>query len=92
MATGKLVLGVLTGFAAGAVASILLAPEKGSETRRRIAYKADSIGGDLEEKFNEFKESVTRQFDELRNHTAQVATDAQQQQGAASITDTTPAV
>ncbi len=36
MSTGKVVLGTLAGIAIGAIAGILLAPEKGSTTRRQI--------------------------------------------------------
>ena len=37
MNSGKLVLGLLAGLAAGAVLGILFAPEKGTETRLKIA-------------------------------------------------------
>lgn len=36
MSSGKVVLGMLAGLAAGAVLGILFAPEKGSKTRRKI--------------------------------------------------------
>lgn len=89
MGSGKVVLGVLAGFAAGAVAGILLAPEKGSETRRRIAYKADNLTDDLEEKFSEFISSVTKQFEDLRKQAAAAADDAKEQVEE-TIADTTP--
>ena len=39
MNTGKVVLGTLAGLAFGAIAGILLAPEKGSTTRKQISDK-----------------------------------------------------
>ena len=37
MSTGKVITGIVAGMAAGAVLGILLAPDKGSETRKKIA-------------------------------------------------------
>ncbi|MCL4481924.1 MAG: YtxH domain-containing protein, partial [Bacteroidetes bacterium] len=42
MNTGKVLLGVLAGVAAGALIGILFAPAKGSRTRRRILKKGES--------------------------------------------------
>ena len=36
MSTGKLVVGVLAGVAVGALVGMLFAPDKGSETRKKI--------------------------------------------------------
>ena len=59
MATGKVLLGVLAGAAAGALLGVLLAPEKGSRTRRRILDKGDEYAGDLKAKFEDFYSFVT---------------------------------
>ena len=39
MGTGKILLGVLAGVAAGATLGILFAPAKGSKTRKKIIEK-----------------------------------------------------
>jgi gas vesicle protein len=39
MTTEKLLTCMITGFAAGAVVGILFAPDKGTETRRKISEK-----------------------------------------------------
>ena len=44
MGTGKILLGVLAGVAAGATLGILLAPEKGEETRLKVKEQIDELG------------------------------------------------
>ena len=57
MSSGKAMLGVLAGFAAGAALGILFAPGKGSNTRKNISRKTedlvDAVNDKLEEKFEE---------------------------------------
>lgn len=62
MTTGKAVLGILAGIAAGAVFGVLFAPEKGSDTRKTLLRKGEDLAGDLnnkiDEKFDELVEAV----------------------------------
>ena len=57
MSSGKAMLGVLAGIAAGAALGILFAPGKGSNTRKNISRKTedlvDAVNDKLEEKFGE---------------------------------------
>lgn len=48
----KVILGFLCGAAAGALAGILLAPDSGEQTRKKIAIKAKDLKDDLSEQFS----------------------------------------
>ena len=62
MNAGKVFLGVLAGIATGAVLGVLFAPDKGSETRKKIGKKKD----DIKEKFEDFIEDMTEKFDKTK--------------------------
>ncbi len=66
MKTGKLVLGVLAGLAAGALLGILLAPDKGSETRRKISKKSSDTIDDLKEKLDGLTDAVSNKYDSMK--------------------------
>ncbi len=66
MSKGKLLLGVLAGVAAGALLGILMAPDKGSETRKKFTKKGTDFAEDLEGKFEDFMSSVTEEFEKLK--------------------------
>jgi gas vesicle protein len=59
MSTGKVLLGVLAGITAGALLGILFAPEKGCETRKKIANSGKSLVDDLNDTLKEFMADVT---------------------------------
>ena len=66
MNSGKVLLGVLSGVAAGAALGILFAPAKGSKTRKRITQKKNKYADELEEKFNDFMDVITETFERMR--------------------------
>jgi gas vesicle protein len=73
MSAGKVLLGVLAGVAVGATLGILLAPEKGSVTRRKISEKGDDYAEELEEKFNSFIDGVSKQFAAMKKEAVEKA-------------------
>ena len=56
MTTGKIVLSIAAGMAAGVVLGVLFAPDKGSTTRKKIVQKRDDVVDGLSEKVNELIE------------------------------------
>ena len=46
MSSGKVLLGVLTGVAVGALLGVLFAPDKGWNTRKRISKKGEDFADD----------------------------------------------
>ncbi len=67
MSKSKVLAGLLVGAAAGAVLGLLLAPEKGSETRKKIADKKNKFGEDLKNKFGEVKETIKGKYENIRS-------------------------
>ena len=71
MDTGKVVLGMLAGLAAGAALGILFAPAKGNETRRKIAQKGSDSIDDLKAKLDEMMDAMVEKFEEVKEETAE---------------------
>ena len=63
MSSGKVLLGVLAGVAAGALIGILFAPDKGSETRKKIVEKGEDYVDELKGKINGLIDDVTKKVD-----------------------------
>ena len=66
MNQGKIVIGLLAGFAAGALIGVLFAPEKGSVTRRKISKKGEDYIDDLKENMNDLLEEVKQEVDTVK--------------------------
>lgn len=56
--TGKIVGAMLLGAAIGGALGILFAPNKGSETRRKLSAKGEDLTDAMKDKFNDFLDEI----------------------------------
>lgn len=75
MNTGKVVVVVLAGVAVGALIGVLFAPEKGSETRRKISDKGKDYSDAVKDKFNEFIDSISEKLEDMKGKAMAFAED-----------------
>lgn len=66
MSKSKVLLGIAAGAAIGALAGILLAPDKGSETRKKIAGKAGDLTDAVKSSFNDFVDDLKRTYSKAK--------------------------
>ena len=81
MSSGKVLLGVLAGLAAGALLGILFAPEKGSVTRKKMSKKAEDYADGLKEKFNEFLDNISEKFEEVKEEVSDLTEQSEVKSG-----------
>ena len=73
MSSGKVLLGVLAGVAVGALAGVLFAPDKGSETRKKISRKGEDYADALKEKFDDFISGIREKMETATEEAADMA-------------------
>lgn len=67
MSSSKLLAGILLGATVGAVLGILFAPDKGSETRRKISDSTTDLGDNLKTKFSEMTDSLKERYESIKS-------------------------
>ena len=67
MSSGKVVLGLLAGIAAGAIVGLLFAPAKGEDTRKKITKKGKEYEKKLEKKFSKNGDLANKKFNKLKS-------------------------
>ena len=71
MSKVNVVIGALAGVAVGALLGVLFAPEKGTETRKKITKKSKDTAESLKNKFNEFVDNIGEHFEKTKTETAE---------------------
>lgn len=67
MKAGKILLGIISGAAAGAVAGMLFAPKKGTDTRQKISDKSNQYVTGAKNKYNEYMGKASGKYDNLKS-------------------------
>jgi len=74
--TGKVVMGVLAGIAVGALLGVLFAPDKGSETRKKMAEKGGDLVDGVKDKLNNLIDELNQKIDAAKAKSTDSATNA----------------
>lgn len=67
MKVGKILLGILSGVAAGAAAGMLFAPKKGADTRKRITDRSNEYMYETKSKFNDLADNLSHKYDTVKS-------------------------
>ena len=82
MSSSKLLVGFLAGAAIGALAGILLAPDKGSNTRKKIAGKTGDITDSVKNSFSNFIDGVKETYSNVKESAEEFGDKAKEKFGA----------
>ncbi len=75
MKTSNVIAGVLVGVIAGAAIGILCAPDKGSETRKRLSDKGRDLAGTLKDSLGDWVDKAVSKYDDVRENFSGAAQD-----------------
>jgi len=65
MKPNNLIIGIVSGLTAGAILGILFAPDKGCNTRRKIAKKGNDLKDGIKDSIDSLVSSVENKYGEL---------------------------
>lgn len=74
MSAEKVIIGALAGIATGALLGVLFAPDKGSETRRKIVKKSSDSVNDMKNKFGNLMDDIADKFEHEKEEIVQAFT------------------
>lgn len=72
MSKVNVVIGALAGLAVGSLLGVLFAPDKGTETRKKIVQKSKGTADSLKNKFNEFVDNIGEHFEKAKSNNSEM--------------------
>ena len=69
----KLIGAMLAGIAIGGALGILFAPDKGSETRKKISTKGTDLTNSIKDKFSEFVDKFRKEMETTQENAQDLA-------------------
>lgn len=79
MKTKNTLVGILSGMAVGALLGILFAPDKGSNTRKKIKRKSNKYASEAKDKAGDVLENLSQKYDNLKVEGKQFIADRKEQ-------------
>ncbi|EPR65496.1 YtxH domain-containing protein [Cyclobacterium qasimii] len=73
MKSAKIILGTLAGVAIGVQIGLLIAPEKGKTTRKKLSQKGEGYLKDINGQFDHFVKGMNEKLDKMNKNIASVA-------------------
>lgn len=70
MGRGNIILGILGGVAVGALLGVLLAPDKGERTRKKILRKGEDYVDAMKDKLDDFVEDMNQKMEGMAKEAA----------------------
>ena len=77
MRIGRIIFGILAAMGVGTILGILFAPDKGSETRKKISNKTRDLSDEINAKVNEAVHTVNKKMENLKEETDRMAASMQ---------------
>lgn len=74
--TSKIILATLAGVAAGAAIGLLMAPDKGTETRRRLAESSSDLWDSMKNQFSGMVDTMKDEYDHAKGAVTDMANKA----------------
>jgi len=74
MKTYNVLLGVISGLAVGSILGVLFAPDKGINTRRKIANKTSDLKENAKDSFEKLLNSIENQYEKLGSKNTEIST------------------